>query len=597
MGLSRGDAYEVLELPIGADNDSIRTSYKRLAQKWHPEKHHNSPDSLQKFRQVSHAYRRLITDSQTEMDTKEMLKQFKDLFFTKPTKTVNGRHSYSTDEDSSDVDDSDDDEDQYCNVAHDRCKHRHDIPNSKKSPRNTTYLSPEDIQKNAEELVTEEDKEKKKNDRKKAKKKRRKERKRLEKEKQDDKGKSKKSNGKKNDRTGSSSDSSSDEGTGFESHPAFFTKVINKKKKGSAPETTQTNKKDKKTKDSQQSTKSEEEVEGLDPIVLRSRQLAIRGNEMAQLEYYSAAIELFTEAIKLDPKDFRFFGNRSYCFDRMQQYDKALKDAEKAISLCKDWPKGYFRKGRALAGLKLYPDAEKAFMQVLKLDKNCEEAVQELLRVRTYQLTEMGFTKQQAEGAIKKYGSVQTALDSLLAGMAESALSGEVYLSDDDEPVTRKASPPLITHYPVQIQQSDVKMDPRNVEGLTALWVGNVLPQVSEKKLMQMFSRYGPVTSVRLLPEKYCAFVNYKTKEAAGKAMHGLQGEECEGQKLLVRFPDHPISNGHTTLRKSQPQIQQQQQQQQQPVQPTIPTKQGRAGHHRGSRGSGYGTYPNKAVR
>ena len=34
-----------------------------------------------------------------------------------------------------------------------------------------------------------------------------------------------------------------------------------------------------------------------------------------------------------------------------------------------------------------YPKAEKAFMQVLKLDKNCEDAMQELIRVRTQQLT------------------------------------------------------------------------------------------------------------------------------------------------------------------------------------------------------------------
>ena len=35
----------------------------------------------------------------------------------------------------------------------------------------------------------------------------------------------------------------------------------------------------------------------------------------------------------------------------------------------------------------LYSDAEQAFMQVLKLDRNCEDAMTELLRVRTYQLT------------------------------------------------------------------------------------------------------------------------------------------------------------------------------------------------------------------
>ena len=35
--------------------------------------------------------------------------------------------------------------------------------------------------------------------------------------------------------------------------------------------------------------------------------------------------------------------------------------------------------------------------------------------------------------------------------------------------------------------------------------------------------RHGNVTSVRCLPEKYCAFVNFKTKEGAGKAMTNLQ--------------------------------------------------------------------------
>jgi hypothetical protein len=35
--------------------------------------------------------------------------------------------------------------------------------------------------------------------------------------------------------------------------------------------------------------------------------------------------------------------------------------------------------------------------------------------------------------------------------------------------------------------------------------------------------RFGQVKSVRCLPEKYCAFVNFSTKEAAGKAMVGLQ--------------------------------------------------------------------------
>lgn len=30
----------------GADQDSVRTSYKRLALKWHPDKHRNSTESI-----------------------------------------------------------------------------------------------------------------------------------------------------------------------------------------------------------------------------------------------------------------------------------------------------------------------------------------------------------------------------------------------------------------------------------------------------------------------------------------------------------------------------------------------------------------------
>ena len=38
-----------------------------------------------------------------------------------------------------------------------------------------------------------------------------------------------------------------------------------------------------------------------------------------------------------------------------------------------------------------------------------------------------------------------------------------------------------------------------------------------------LYCRYGTVTSIRMLPEKYCAFVNFKTKEMAGQAMNALQ--------------------------------------------------------------------------
>ena len=64
----------------------------------------------------------------------------------------------------------------------------------------------------------------------------------------------------------------------------------------------------------------------------------------------------------------------------------------------------------------------------------------------------------------------------------------------------------------------------RTKEKCTALWVGNVNSHVvTEKKLSQLFGKYGKLVSVRLLPEKYCAFINYHVAEDAANALEELQ--------------------------------------------------------------------------
>ncbi|KAK2154104.1 hypothetical protein LSH36_276g01030 [Paralvinella palmiformis] len=567
-GLNQGIVPENSFSESAADRDTVRTNYKRLAMKWLPENNNHSPESIKNFLEISMAYKRLqIKTDIVQMSVPDCIDLFKETFNQPKPAYSNGYCSSDDDSDLSDYAEKDD-------------KIGHCVSN---------LLTTEEIERNANDLITEEEKEKRRAEKRRAKKKRKREKKRLEKrmaelqkKEEDSKRKPDKKDSTTNSKTKKldemNNDSSESETEGFDQSAAFFKKVLNKKKKaGTASESTSNTKP--KIDSSKTTNGNEEALEDLDPVVLQSRQLAIEGNKMANLGHYQNAIELFTEAVRLDPTDFRFFGNRSYCYDRLQQYEKALKDADKAIHLAPDWAKGYFRKGRALAGLKLYSDAEQAFMRVLKLDRNCEDAMQELLRVRTHQLTEMGFSQQQAQNAIRQYNSVQQALDSLLAGVvAETSLGSEVYMSDDDDygaassprpvvsPVISQSitnhSPPDTHHKPHDVKMEtmlpiqaltpdsqsglDVKC-PGNPEGLTALWVGNVLPQVTEKRLNTMFSKFGQVTSVRLLPEKYCAFINFKTKESAGAAMKGLQGAPCEGQQLLIKFPDNPIVNGNSS--------------------------------------------------
>lgn len=149
--------------------------------------------------------------------------------------------------------------------------------------------------------------------------------------------------------------------------------------------------------------------------IQRSLDIGLQANDSARDEKYSEAIELFTQAIALNSTDHRLFNNRSYCYDCTGLFEAALGDAIKAIHLEKQWPKGYYRKGRALAGLGRYSEAEEAFKKVLELDDgNGDEAKSEIIQVRQKAVMQLGYDEEVAIYAAKKYGSVREAIYSLI---------------------------------------------------------------------------------------------------------------------------------------------------------------------------------------
>ena len=287
----------------------------------------------------------------------------------------------------------------------------------------------------------------------------------------------------------------------------------------------------------------------LDLVVLKSRQIAVKGNKLAELGHYNAAVDLFTEAIRLHRDDYRYHANRSFCYDRLRQYDRALRDANTAIRLASKWAKGYFRKGRALAGLKQYNDAELAFEEVLKLDKRCIDATQELERIRVQQLMDMGFSRVRSESAIRKYIKIRPALDSLLAGKLE----GE-YVSDDDnddddvevEAESEKETYKREKESPrPENDQGSAGVAPRKGrrpgDQSVSVWVGNVFAaKVTVRDMIKIFSRCGYVLGVRILDRKGCAFVSYENYQNAASAVRTLTGYNLAGRNLVVRFPDNP---------------------------------------------------------
>jgi len=189
MSLTREEACDILDIPDDADHDLIRTSYKRLALKWHPDKHDNSKESTAKFQEISVAYKRLTDedyDSEEEygMTLEEMFDLFQQMFLARKLGaycTTNGYDSSDEDDDDYDDDDDEDDDVDYLEVLADRMRNKQDPRKAKSDGVSAVRnLTAEEIETNAKDLVTEEDREKKKAEKRRAKKKRRREKKKME---------------------------------------------------------------------------------------------------------------------------------------------------------------------------------------------------------------------------------------------------------------------------------------------------------------------------------------------------------------------------------------------------------------------------------
>lgn len=90
----------------------------------------------------------------------------------------------------------------------------------------------------------------------------------------------------------------------------------------------------------------------------------LQGNEAFKAGNHAKAIEYYTYATELDPKNPIFFTNRSTAYFKMEKFDKSLRDANKAIKCDPRWAKGYYRKGVVLMRLDQHkealPELEKA---------------------------------------------------------------------------------------------------------------------------------------------------------------------------------------------------------------------------------------------
>ncbi|KAK6300870.1 hypothetical protein J4Q44_G00289680 [Coregonus suidteri] len=248
------------------------------------------------------------------------------------------------------------------------------------------------------------------------------------------------------------------------------------------------------------------EVESSDPLKRKGASLTEKGIQLfKQGQLLSGCGTCSLRLSTVTPKDHRFFGNRSYCYWCLEFTPLHYQMLRSPSSSLLTGQRDTSAKGSALMGLKRYGEAERAMQQVLKLDQDCEEASTELFNCKVLQLMDLGFEEGQSVLLLEKFTTVQAAL-----GPPEAAR-----VVDLSSPQDSTGSP------------------------CPSLWVGNVTVDLTEKHIWDLFKTCGEIESIRVLHERFCAFVNFKNANMAALALERLQGVELESTRLVIRYPDH----------------------------------------------------------
>lgn len=116
-------------------------------------------------------------------------------------------------------------------------------------------------------------------------------------------------------------------------------------------------------------------------VVRRSKQLFLDGDKFYNRKKYDEAIESYTRAIELNPKDYSFFNNRGVAFHAKGELENAIADYTKAVELNPNHFSSFNNRGAAYEDLNMIEQAIADYEKALELDPKNKIAQANLKKV------------------------------------------------------------------------------------------------------------------------------------------------------------------------------------------------------------------------
>lgn len=130
----------------------------------------------------------------------------------------------------------------------------------------------------------------------------------------------------------------------------------------------------------------EEPEEPIDPVQAAIAKKA-EGNKQYSAGKYQDAVDLYTEAIKLNPAEHTYLGNRAAAYTMLKKYSEGLLDCKTAITSDPNFTKGYIRGAKCYVATGETDKAEAFLRQGLspELKTEAKDIEAEILVVKTIQ--------------------------------------------------------------------------------------------------------------------------------------------------------------------------------------------------------------------